>query len=124
MTVAYSILAILVSSLGLFGLAAFTVDQRCKEFGIRKVMGAPMSDILALMSKDLLKWVVLANAVAWPVAYMATRQWLQNFAYRIPIRIEVFILSGVFALIIAGLTVSYHSIKAALANPVDSLRYE
>jgi putative ABC transport system permease protein len=124
MTVAFSLLAILISSLGLFGLAAFTAEQRRKEFGVRKVLGASISDILALMSKDFLKSVVIANAAAWPVAYMATRQWLQNFAYRIPIRIEVFLVSGVFALIIAGLTVSYKSIKAATANPADSLRYE
>lgn len=121
---AFSMLAILVSSMGLFGLAAFTAEQRRKEFGVRKILGASIADILALMSKDFLRWVVIANAVAWPAAYLATRQWLQNFAYRIPIRIEVFLLSGLFALIIAGLTVSYQSIKAATADPVDSLRYE
>lgn len=123
-TVAFSMLAMLVSSLGLFGLAAFTAEQRRKEVGIRKVLGASILDILALISKDFLKWVVISNAVAWPVAYMVTREWLQNFAYRIPIRIEVFMVSGVFALIIAGLTVSYQTIKASLANPADSLRYE
>jgi len=121
---AFSVLAILVSSMGLFGLAAFTAEQRRKEFGVRKILGASISDILVIMNKDFLKWVVIANAAAWPIAYLATRQWLQNFAYRISIRIEVFLLSGLFALIIAGLTVSYQSIKAAVANPVDSLRHE
>ena len=121
---AFSVLAILVSSMGLFGLAAFTAEQRRKEFGVRKILGASISDILVIMNKDFLKWVVIANAAAWPIAYLATRQWLQNFAYRISIRIEVFLLSGLFALIIAGLTVSYQSINAAVANPVDSLRHE
>ncbi len=124
MTAAFSILAILISSLGLLGLAAFTAEQRRKEFGVRKVLGASISDILALMTKDFLKWVMIANAAAWPVAYLVTRQWLQNFAYRIPIRIEVFVVSGMFALVIAGLTIGFQTIKAATANPVDSLRYE
>jgi putative ABC transport system permease protein len=121
---AFSILAILVSSMGLFGLAAFTAEQRRKEFGVRKILGASIPDILVIMNKEFLRWVVIANAAAWPIAYLVTRQWLQNFAYRISVRIEVFLLSGLFALIIAGLTVSYQSIKAAAANPVDSLRYE
>ncbi len=124
MTAAFAMLAILISSLGLLGLAAFTAEQRRKEFGVRKILGASISDILALMSKDFLKWVLISNAAAWPAAYLVTRQWLQNFAYRIPLRIEVFVVSGAFVLIIAGLTVSYQSIKASTANPVDSLRYE
>jgi putative ABC transport system permease protein len=121
---AFSILAILVASMGLFGLAAFTAEQRRKEFGVRKVLGASISDILVIMNKDLLKGVMIANAAAWPIAYLVTKQWLQNFVYRITIRIDVFLLSGLLALIIAGLTVSFQSIKAAVANPVEALRHE
>ena len=120
----FSGLAILIACLGLFGLAAFTTQQRTKEIGIRKILGASVSGIVCLLSKDFLKLVLIANLIAWPIAYYAMNQWLQSFAYRINLSIGTFILSGLIALFIALLTVSYQAIKAARANPVDALRYE
>ena len=120
----FSGLAILIACLGLFGLAAFTTQQRTKEIGIRKILGASVSGIVCLLSKDFLKLVLVANLIAWPIAYYAMNQWLQSFAYRINLSIGTFILSGLIALLIALLTVSYQAIKAARANPVEALRYE
>jgi len=116
--------AIFISCLGLFGLAAYTAEQRTKEIGIRKVLGASVSGIILLLSKEFVKWVLVANIVAWPVAYWIMRQWLDEFAYRIDIGIGVFILSAMIAFAIAMGTVSYQAVKTALANPIDSLRYE
>jgi putative ABC transport system permease protein len=120
----FTLMAIFISCLGLFGLASFTADQRTKEIGIRKVLGASVSNVVVLLSRDFTKWVILANVVAWPVAYLVMNKWLQNFAYRISLGVWMFILSGVIALIIALLTVSTKALKAAVANPADSLRYE
>ncbi|UCE40133.1 MAG: ABC transporter permease [Candidatus Aminicenantes bacterium] len=120
----FSILAIFVACMGLFGLAAFTADQKTKEIGVRKILGASASNIYVLLSREFLKWVTLANIIAWPVAYYAMHKWLQNFVFRVNIGGEIFILSGVVALVISMLTVSFQSIKAAVANPIDSLRYE
>jgi putative ABC transport system permease protein len=121
---AFSILAIFIACLGLLGLAAFVTEQRTKEIGIRKVLGASVAEIVALLSKEFVKWVLVANVVAWPLAYYVMNNWLKNFAYRIDIGIWIFIASGALALVIAILTVSSHAIKAATANPVQSLRYE
>ncbi|MGD8536202.1 MAG: ABC transporter permease [Candidatus Aminicenantes bacterium] len=120
----FSILAILISCLGLLGLASFMAEQRTKEIGIRKVLGATASNIVALLSKEFTKWVIVANIVAWPVAYFALNKWLQSYAYKTNVALWSFVLSGALALLIALVTVSYQSIKAALANPADSLRYE
>jgi putative ABC transport system permease protein len=120
----FSVLAIFVACLGLFGLAAYTAEQKTKEIGVRKVLGASVSSIYLLLSQEFLKWVVLANVIAWPVAYYAMHKWLQNFAYRATIGWEIFLVSGGVALAISIMTVSFQSIKAAVANPVDSLRYE
>jgi len=120
----FGVLAIFISCLGLSGLASFTAEQRTKEIGIRKALGASISGIIFLLSKEFTKWVLIANLIAWPVAYFAMNQWLQNFAYRINIELGTFILAGVLALIIALLTVGYQAVKAAKANPVDALRYE
>jgi len=117
-------ITIFIACLGLFGLASFTVEQRTKEIGIRKVLGASIGSIVFILSKEYVKWIVLANVIAWPVAYFAMNHWLNNFAYRTNIGIWTFILSALLALVIALLTVSYQSIKAALANPIESLRYE
>jgi putative ABC transport system permease protein len=117
-------IAIFIACLGLFGLASFTVEQRTKEIGIRKILGASLSGIVIILSKEYVKWIVLANVLAWPAAYVVMNQWLKNFAYRRDIGIGIFFLSAVLALVIALLTVSYQSIKAALADPVESLRYE
>jgi len=120
----FTLIAILISSLGLFGLASFTAERRTKEIGIRKVLGASVPSIVFLISRGFTKWVVLANFVAWPVAYYFMNKWLQNFAYRIDLSVWIFILSGLAALAVSLITVSYQSIKAATANPADSLRYE
>ena len=120
----FSSLAIFVACLGLFGLASYMVEQRYKEIGIRKVLGADVSRIVFLLSKDFTKSVLIANLVAWPVAYYILYKWLQNYAYRIGIGFWMFLASGAFVLSIALITVSYQAIKAALANPVDTLRYE
>jgi len=120
----FAVLAIFIACLGLFGLTAFAAEQRTKEIGIRKVLGASDSKIFLLLSKEFIRWLLLANIIAWPVAYVLINKWLQNFAYRIHIGIVIFLISGGTALLIAYLTVSYQSIKSALANPVESLRYE
>jgi putative ABC transport system permease protein len=120
----FACLAIFLSCLGLFGLVYFTVKQRTKEIGIRKIMGASVPGVAGLLSIDFAKCVLFANIIAWPIAYYSMNKWLQNFAYRVNLSVWIFILSGLAALVIALLTVSYQSIKAALANPVESLRYE
>ncbi len=116
--------AIFISCLGLFGLASFNVEQKTKEIGIRKVLGSSVSRIVILLSKDLTRLVLLANIIAWPVAWYLLNQWLQNFLYRTHIRFDIFIVAGAITFIIALVTISYQAIKAATANPVDSLRYE
>jgi len=120
----FTILAIFISCLGLFGLAAFTAEQRTKEIGIRKVLGSSVSGIISLLSREYIILIIFSNIIAWPLAYIAMNTWLQNFAYRITIGLRLFILSGLLALIIAVLTIGYQAIKAAGANPVDSLKYE
>jgi ABC-type antimicrobial peptide transport system permease subunit len=120
----FTILVIFIACLGLFGLASFTAEQRTKEIGIRKVLGAPVFSILLLLSKEFAKWVLLANIIAWPAAYIIMDKWLENFAYRTNIGMEIFFLSAGLALAIALITVSYQCIKAARTNPVNSLKYE
>ena len=120
----FSLFAIFIASLGLFGLASFTAVQRTKEIGIRKVLGASVSNVMLLLSKEFTKWVLAANLIAWPVAYFAMNAWLNTFAYRIRAGWLEFIFAGVLTFMIALLTVSYQSVKAGLANPADSLRYE
>ena len=120
----FGLLSILVSCLGLFGLAAFTTEQRTKEIGIRKVLGASVAGITGLLAKDFLKLVILAILIASPVAYYFMQQWLSDFAYRIELQWWMFVLAGLVAVGIAFLTVSFQSVRAALANPVQSLRSE
>jgi putative ABC transport system permease protein len=117
-------LAIFISCLGLFGLAAFTAERRTKEISIRKVFGASVSALVFLLSKEYIKWVIAANVIAWPVARVVINSWLQNFAYRIDVDILPFLMAGALALMIALLTVSFQAIKTALSNPVEALRYE
>lgn len=117
-------IAIVISCLGLFGLATFTAEQRTKEIGVRKVLGASVPNITALLSRDFLKLVLLGNLIAWPIAWYLMHKWLENFAYQINISLWVFLAAGVLALLIALLTVSYQSIKAAMSNPIKSLRRE
>ena len=120
----FTAVAILVSCLGLFGLATFTAEQRVKEIGIRKALGATVTSIIILLSRDFIKLVLLAILIATPVAWYVMSRWLEDFAYRTEIGVGVFLLAGCAALLIALLTISTQSIRAALANPVDSLRNE
>lgn len=120
----FSLLAIFIACLGLFGLAAFTAERRTKEIGIRKVLGATVTNISAMLSKDFIKLVLVSMFIAFPVAYWAMDKWLQSFVYRVNISWWVFVVAGISALLIALLTVSFQSIKAAFANPVKSLRTE
>jgi len=117
-------ITVILATLGLFGLAAFTIEQRTKEIGVRKILGASLTAITTLLSKDFLKLVVLAIIIASPIAWWAMNNWLQNFAYRITIHWWVFAIAGFIAIFTAIITVSYHAIKAAVANPVKSLRSE
>ena len=120
----FTILAIVIACLGLFGLASYATERRIKEIGIRKVMGSSVGQVIFLLTKDFSKLVLIANIVAWPLAWYAMNKWLQTFAYRTNITIGVFLLSGLIALVIAFLTVSFKTIKAANSNPVKSLKYE
>ena len=120
----FSGLSILIACLGLFGLSAFTTERRTKEIGIRKALGASVPQIVGMLSREFLVLVLVASVIAWPVAWYAMSRWLQDFAYRISLGIGTFVLAGTLALVIALATVSYQAIKAALANPVDALRYE
>ena len=117
-------LAIFIACLGLFGLATHSAQQRAKEIGIRKVLGASVAGITGLLAKDFLKLVTIAIVIASPVAYYFMDKWLADFAYRIDIQWWMFAMAGVGAVAVAFLTVSFQSVKAALANPVDSLRSE
>jgi len=116
--------AILIACLGLFGLASYTAEQRTKEIGVRKFLGASSPGIVLLLSKEFAKWVVVANVLAWPCAYFLMKNWLQGFAYRSPLAWWLFALAGSGALIVAMLTVSFQAARAARRNPVESLRYE
>ena len=121
---AFSLVTIFVACLGLFGLAAFTVDQRTKEMGIRKVLGANMSDVVSLILKDFAWLVFAANLISCPIAYFAMNKWLQDFTYRIDLGVEIFIFGVILILAIALATVSVYAIKVAQTNPVYALRYE
>lgn len=120
----FAFLAIFISCLGLFGLAAFTAEQRIKEIGVRKVLGASVPDIVTMLSANFLKPIAIALVIAFPVAGYLMSQWLQNFAYKISLEWWMFALTGLITIGIALLTVSVQSIKAALMNPVKSLRTE
>ncbi len=120
----FTLIAIFISCLGLFGLASFTAEQRTKEIGIRKVLGASVSGLIMLLSREYVKLVLAAYVIAMPIAYIAMNRWLQNFAYRVGLRIHIFLFSAIVAFFITVMTVSFKSFKAASANPVDSLRYE
>jgi putative ABC transport system permease protein len=120
----FTFLAILISCLGLFALSSFMAEQRTKEISIRKVLGATVKGIILLFSKQFIKWVVVANIIAWPIAYFVVNLWLREYAYRTRIHWLMFALAGVTALSIALLTVSYQTYKAATTNPTAALKYE
>ena len=120
----FTILAILISCLGLFGLVSYVAEQKKKEIGIRKVLGASINSVVKLLTKDFVKLVGIAFVIASPIAYLFMQRWLEDFTYRIDIQWWVFVLAGIFALVITFLTVGFQSLKSALANPVKSLRTE
>lgn len=120
----FTTLAILIGCLGLFGLTSFTTEQRTKEIGIRKVLGASVNGIIYMLVRDFTKWVFLAVIVAWPVGYLVMNKWLNNFAYRANLGVWIFLSSALLAFMISIVTVSYQSIKAAMANPANSIRTE
>ena len=121
---AFAALAIFISCLGLFGLVAFTAQQRTKEIGVRKVLGASVSSIVLLLCQSFIGLIVLAILLAAPIAYFGMSHWLQSFAYRVNIHLSVFLLTGAAALLVMCLTIGFQSIKAALTKPVKALRYE
>jgi putative ABC transport system permease protein len=120
----FAALTILISCLGLFGLAAYTAERRIKEIGIRKVLGATVASLASLLSIEFLKLILLSLLLAFPLAWLAMHKWLQNYAYRVDIHWWVFILAGIAAILISVLTISFQAIRAAIANPVKSLRSE
>ena len=120
----FTTIALFIACLGLLGLSSFSIQQKTKEIGIRKAMGAPVSSIAILLTRDFVKWVLLAFVIACPIAWYSMHLWLQNFAYKSHLNWWIFVLSGLLALSVALFTVSFQTIKAALQNPVDSLRYE
>ncbi len=122
--ISFSTLAIVIACLGLFGLAAYAAEQRNKEIGIRKVLGASVSGIVGMLSMDFIKLVLISIFIATPLAWWAMDKWLQDFAYRVNIQWYTLALAGVAAIFIAFVTISFQSIRAALSNPVDSLRSE
>jgi putative ABC transport system permease protein len=122
--ITFAVLAIIIASLGLFGLITYAAEQRIKEIGIRKVLGASVGNIAGMLSKDFLKLVLISSAVAFPFSWWVMHRWLQDFAYRVSLSWWMFVMAGVVALIIALITISYQAVKAGMANPVKSLRTE
>ncbi len=120
----FTAIAIFISCLGLFGLVSFTAEQKTKEIGIRKVLGADIGSVVRLISREFLMLIIIANLISWPIAWYAMDKWLQNFAYHTNMEISLFLVSGGLVVLVAILTISYQSIKAALSDPVNSLRYE
>ncbi len=120
----FSFLAIFIASLGLIGLTSFTVEKKTKEIGVRKVLGASTSQILRLLTSQFVRWVMISNAIAWPIAYLAAKEWLANFPYRVDINFGILVLAGFTAIIIAVGTISLQAYRAAVANPVRALKYE
>ena len=119
-----TILAIIISSMGLYGLASYTAEQRTKEIGVRKVLGASVGQIMNMLNKDFIKLVLIANIFAWPITFLLAKNWLSNFSYQIDMPLLPFVFATLIALIIALLTVSTQSYLAANSDPVDALKYE
>jgi putative ABC transport system permease protein len=119
-----TILAIIISSMGLYGLASYTAEQRTKEIGIRKVLGASVGQIMKMLTTDFMKLVFLANIFAWPITYIIAKDWLANFSYQINMPLMPFVFATILAMTIALLTVSSQAYQAANSDPVDALKYE
>lgn len=120
----FTLIAVILSCMGLFGVTLFIIRNKTKEIGIRKVLGASVNNIVLIISKDFIKWIAAANIIAWPLSWWAVNLWLQNFAYTVDITPVYFIVSGLIVCVIALMTVSFHIIKAASANPINSIKYE
>ena len=120
----FTVLDVFIACLGILGLTAFLAEQRTKEIGIRKTLGASLSDIIGLLSKESVVLITAANIIAWPLAYYFLSKWLQNFVYHVQINIVIFAVSSIAALLLALLTVGFTAGKAASADPVKSLRYQ
>jgi putative ABC transport system permease protein len=121
---AFAGLAVLIACLGLLGLTAFAAERRTKEIGIRKVLGASTPGVIALLSRDFMRWVVVANVVAWPIGYFAMRSWLDRFAYRIDLTVPMFLGAALAAFAVAAAVTGLQTYRAASANPAESMRYE
>jgi putative ABC transport system permease protein len=120
----FTVLAIAIGCLGLFGLASYLAEKRTKEIGIRKVLGADVSKIVMMLSKEYVRIILISNLIGWPIAYIAMSRWLEGFAYSIDLSWYYFLVAGLVTVMVAMVTVSYQSVKAAFSNPVDSLRNE
>jgi len=119
-----SILAIIISCLGLFGLASFNAEERTKEIGVRKVLGASMRQLILIFSKDFSKWILVASLISWPITYFAMEEWFHSYPFRIDFPFWLFLAVFALLLIISTITVAYQSLKVATKNPVVSLKYE
>ena len=119
-----TILAIIISAMGLYGLASYTAEQRTKEIGIRKVLGASVGQIMKMLTTDFMKLVFIANILAWPITYILAKDWLTNFSYQIDMPLLPFVFATILALLIALITVSSQAYQAANSDPVDALKYE
>lgn len=117
-------IALLLSVLGLFALTSYTVSKKFKEIGIRKTFGASIKSIIYKLNRDIIRWVLFTNIIAWPIAYFVMNDWLQNYPYRVDINWGYFVLASIISLMIALITISFQAIKAARMNPVDAIRYE
>jgi putative ABC transport system permease protein len=124
--ITFTVLAMLIACLGLFGLALFSIGQRTKEIGIRKILGASVFSLLYRLSREFTKWILISAVIAWPIAYYLVDNWLQSFAYRIKVidYAWIFIVSALIALAIALITVLYHAYRAATRDPVDAVKWE
>ena len=120
----FTVIAIVISCLGLYGLTAFTTVQRSKEIGIRKTLGARTSVIITYLMKDLIKWIIIANVLIWPIVWRIMNNWLGEFAYHVVPGISTYLLTGIISLLIGFITVSYNTLKAAVKDPFETLRYE
>ena len=120
----FSVLAVILSCIGVLGLISYSTEQKSKEIGVRKVLGASVTSIVYMLCKEFIKWVMIANIIIWPFAYLATSKFLDNFAYRMEIDFMIFLTTLIVSIIVTVATVSFHAVKSAVANPVESLRYE
>jgi putative ABC transport system permease protein len=120
----FTMLAILISCMGIYALIAFTIRKKVREIGIRKVLGSSVPGIVKLLSHTFFKWIMLANLIAWPIGFLAMGKWLDNFAYRINLTLPVFVLATVLSLMVAAIPIVSQSVRAAFANPIDTIRYE